>query len=270
MDAESSCPFGRWSEIQGAAFKVRDGPNYGAERKKAPSEFSIYKPVYIEVHKAPRKVFHVARFFDYSVMVDSLEDSGPFPKVLILNVICPLYSPGIWSSVEDGECFLFTVFCKISEEAVKKIEKEQLTPGMKLLNAFFESDPADTQWNNRLKFIARATNVSELSLGPILSGLVSRYNGTPFLLYGNKKEVFVHKKDKEYIEFDIDMNRFNVLARNGFWYLRDILRSIKAEFGIVVEGRTDEELPEQMLTSFSCVGVENVNAKDFPVDEKFF
>jgi hypothetical protein len=48
--------------------------------------------------------------------------------------------------------------------------------------------------------------------------------------------------------------------------MKDILRKIRCQFGFVLEGQTNDELPEQLLVTAEMFGVENIRAVRYPLN----
>lgn len=77
--------------------------------------------------------------------------------------------------------------------------------------------------------------------------LVHQYNGTPFLI--RTTSTFYHGERNKYFEIDIDVHRFSYPARVGLSGIRERLRNVVIDVAWLVEGQTDEELPEQVASS---------------------
>jgi hypothetical protein len=259
--------YGEWTWVSGDTVAVRDGPDYANNRKKSPSEDPIYDTVGVDVYSISKKVWHIGRWFDLDVLDPNNPDKQDFydglPRFIILNVLCPGYAPSMFAPVTDGEGFMTVIWLRISEKTRQRIASGQWSSGMKILKRFIEESPLDAEMRGRLKVIARATNIDELNFGRVVGGLVSRYNGTPFLIHDKEAEFF---KGDNYFEFDVDMHTFSSLTRNAFYHLKGLLKSIRAHFAFVIEGRSDDELPEQLVSITEVFNVQNLVAPELPVD----
>jgi hypothetical protein len=285
---EESKFFAEWNWVPSDTFMVRQGPDYSVNKKKAPSEEAIYEVVAVDNYGLERKLWHVGRFFDLSKLKDvnpprdsvvseskeSPEGSATdasrsiregdmieLPEVLIINVLCPLYAPGMFAPVVDGEGFMSTVFCKLSAESKRRLKIGKPTPAMQLFKRFVEEAQFDGSMRGRVKCIARANNADELSLGGVVRGLITRYNATPFLIHDGEGEYF---KGDGYFEMDIDVHKFSTLARNGFYHLKHMMNLMRNDYAFVIEGRTDDELPEQLLTTVQMFDVHTMTSPQFP------
>jgi len=80
-------------------------------------------------------------------------------------------------------------------------------------------------------------------LGAASKKLVTMWNATPFLI--RTCSVFHHGPN--YFEVDIDVHRFSYTARLGLSGVRERTKDVVFDFGFVIEGHSDFELPENML-----------------------
>jgi len=94
------------------------------------------------------------------------------------------------------------------------------------------------------KAIPMLVNPAEVNLGFALGQIVNNYNAKPFLT-GPKYHTF--SKGDNWLEVDVDLHLYQMLARKTFWGLSDEIRDMVIDFGMVVESRSDEEMPEQIL-----------------------
>ena len=297
-EGERLAKFGEWSRIDASSFIVRQGPDYSVNKMKAPSEECLYETVCIDIYSSKNKLKHVARYFDLSALEtphagsasvvsgsstispqspasagssgalkvevkDEMEMKEGFPKYVVVHIVCPLYAPGVLSQVTDGEGFSMIVFLRLTEKTKNVLKTGTKTPAMELFQKFVESED-DIKMRSRFKCIPKALNPDECNLGRVLKSLMDSYNSTPFLTAAGQHVEYYSGKD--YFEIDIDIHRFSSLARNGFFHLKHIFQSIKADFSFLIEGRTNDELPEQLLGGFRVYQVNVNNARPFPFE----
>jgi hypothetical protein len=256
--------FGEWTNVLGDTFSVRAGPDYHINRKKIPSGNSIYEVIASDIFTLKKKVWHIGRFFDLNLL-EKTEGSGKingFPRYLIINVLAPQYAPGVFTNLKDGQGFTCTLFCKLSPESLKLIESNELSPSLKLFKRFFEESSISSQMHGRLKCIGRATNTNDLKFGRLLKGLVTRYNGTPLKIHDGEAEYFT---GANYFEMTIDMHSFSNVTKNAFFQLKDMVKEIRSHFAFIIEGRENEELPEQLLAAVEIFNLTNLAARPLPV-----
>jgi hypothetical protein len=296
VDEEKRALYGEWKQFPSSDINVRIGPDYPINRFKAPSDEPIYETMFVDVYGSDKKLFHVGKQFDLALMgkaepIGELETKTPensvsasntsemfsLPDYLVFTVNCPLYAPSFLGNQDDGENFSVIFFARLSAAARSKIESQNPSPALELVRRFI--DNPDPSFRSRLKGIGQVRNMSELSWGRVLGGLIQKYNSTPFLIrtkgdlrydehrvYSGKGKSLVTGAEFSYWEIDVDLHHFGSVCRNGFFYMKDILRKIRCQFGFVLEGQTNDELPEQLLVTAEMFGVENIRAVRYPLN----
>ncbi|RHZ06187.1 hypothetical protein DYB37_000367 [Aphanomyces astaci] len=111
-----------------------------------------------------------------------------------------------------------------------------------LLKWFFEEDSAV---RDRLKAIVRVANPADQKLGRMERTLLDTYNGQPLM---TRPEHRFYRGDG-YFEVDIDAHLFNFLARKGLTGITQHFGNMVVDFGFVMEGQDDDELPENVFGS---------------------
>lgn len=81
--------------------------------------------------------------------------------------------------------------------------------------------------------------------------VIMSYNAKPVLIR-RTGSVFRGNGSSKYLEIDIHVHKFANLAKKSIHALSSRCSLMYMQIGFVIEGRTDEELPE---TLFACVGV---------------
>jgi hypothetical protein len=251
---------GQWDAVDGTQFNVRMGPDYSSTKLKAPSAPTLYETFAVDIFRTSKKAFHIARAFELEEIKQELVST--LPSVIIVNILCPIYAPPMFSSQTDGEGFSMVIFCRLTECTRKIISAGETSPAIQLLERFVSQD-ADVEMRSRFKCIPKALNTDELNLGRILSSLIKSYNATPFLTAcGQQVHYFL---GQNYFEIDLDIHRFSSLARNGFFHVKHMIPKIEADFTFLVEGRSNEELPEQLLGGFKAFGIKYFNSEELDV-----
>ncbi|RHZ06188.1 hypothetical protein DYB26_014586, partial [Aphanomyces astaci] len=87
--------------------------------------------------------------------------------------------------------------------------------------------------------------------------LLETYNGQPIL---TRPQHRFYRGDG-YFEVDIDAHTFNFVARKGLSGVADHFGNMVVDFGFVLEGQDDDEVPEQIL---GCVRLCKVDLKNAP------
>eukprot|EP00475_Leptophrys_vorax_P009598 TRINITY_DN16352_c0_g1_i1.p1 TRINITY_DN16352_c0_g1~~TRINITY_DN16352_c0_g1_i1.p1 ORF type:complete len:314 (+),score=78.07 TRINITY_DN16352_c0_g1_i1:392-1333(+) len=263
--------FGEWTWADADTFNVRVGPDYQINKQKAPSEHAIYECFACDVYSLEKKQWHMARCFDVfqpqlkEETKDVSQDEQQFlPEYLLLSVLSPCYAPGIFYPVTDGKGFVTFIFHKLTDYAKECIKNNNITPAMQLLKTFMDEASESPEMRGRFKGIVRATNLDEIAFNPILTGFAHRYNSTPFLIHHNEARYFT---GSNYFEIDVDMHSWSLFSRNAFYQLNHMLKEIRAHFAFVVESRSNEELPEQLLSVTELAGIRNMDCIPFPLQD---
>lgn len=262
MMAEDGC-MGKWTHCEGSSFKVRKGPEYSTKRLKDYSGDTLYTPVSIDVYSCPSKVPHISRYLDFDQIGTMNHVDGwihGLPRYLVIHVMCPSYSPGLFNTVKNGNGYFVTAVCEIKESIVQTIEKGTHSPAVKLLQRFAVAD--DHEMMSRFKGIVRANNIDSLPLNYLLCGLMRSFNSTPFLLRSKTNTSF--HRGPNYLEIDADVHLFNAMSRQAFYHTHEFVRQIDADYAFLVEAREDDELPECIFTAFNIKDLENIQPKAFP------
>lgn len=260
-----------WEPADSEVFSVRHGPNYKKNRTKAPSDKPSYRTVAADIFFSEYKIEHIAdkigslpgprfdpdvdewpnqalaRSPDDDVDLNYVNDA---PYLFIINFMIPTYNPSLFSPEGDGEGYNIVFYMCLTKDGRAEMESRS-TPASQLWRNFCLHHASGL--HARLKCIPQIMNVPDLGLDRVWAPVVTNYNAKPFLT-GPKYHTF--HEGPGYLEVDVDIHRYCYMARRICYSLRDSLGSYvhKAvwEIGLVVEGKTDDELPEQLLC---CVRV---------------
>lgn len=95
-----------------------------------------------------------------------------------------------------------------------------------------------------IQVICSCLNIDEMGLPSMITG----YNAKPVLIR-RTGSIF---RGPNYLEVDVHVHKFANLAKQSIHAISSRCGQMYMQIGFVVEGRTDEELPE---TLFACVGI---------------
>ncbi|TMW92197.1 hypothetical protein EJD97_013367, partial [Solanum chilense] len=242
-------PLGRkmancWSSVEPNTFKIR-GKNFFRDKKK---DFALncaaFYPFGADVFLSPRKIDHIARF----VELPAIDSSSEVPSILVVNLQIPLYPPAIFQNEYDGEGMNFVLYFKLSENYSTEMPVQFQENLQRLIHDEIEKIkgfPRDTNapFRERLKFLGRVVNTEDLQLSAAEKKLLNAYNEKP-VLSRPQHEFYL---GENYFEIDLDIHRFNYLARKGVESFKDRLKNCVLDFGLTIQGNKADDLPENML-----------------------
>ena len=115
---------------------------------------------------------------------------------------------------------------------------------MKLFAQYCDKCQDEQPWRARFKVIANCSNLDEMGL----PHFVTAYNAKPVLI----RRTGTIFKGKGYIEKNIHVHKFANVAKSSIHLLSSRCSLMYMQIGFVIEGRTDDELPE---TLFGCIAI---------------
>lgn len=237
-----------------ADFLVRVGPNYKKNRKKDKSEEAFYELFAVDLFESESKIDHITQFLRLPTSTN--EKVGGCPHYFIVNMQIPMYSPPMspFSKVDDGKSVNVVLVFLMSAKGRKQLA-EGSSPAAKLTRMWLEAD-GNLKERARLKAIPRLVNEDDVSLG-----ILAKYNAKPFMT-GPVCHTF--HRGANYLEADVDLHKFIWPARRGIYSFiqsHELIKKLIIDIGFVVQGETDEELPEQMLGCGRISGVDMTKMK---------
>jgi hypothetical protein len=171
-----------------------------------------------------------------------------------VNAVIPVDGPPLMGGgVHDGPCYQIIITFGASAEALAAW-KAGGSPAYKLFARFLADAPegvtpssGDIDVKERLKLLPFLENIKVLGL----PGWIAGYNGKPALV---TKSGSVYKGD-DYLEVCMNTFRFGFLTKKGVHYLRERYQDFHLHVALTLEGRPDEELPEQVLLACRIRGL---------------
>jgi hypothetical protein len=239
-----------WTHIHADVFNVRSA-TFLEDKIKLPSEQAITKVYAVDIFRSKKKIPHIMtrmKFPDLPEVKRDDSDGGFYlPKLIVVNFMIPLYASSmlpIWKK-EDGESAQVVVYYLVDQEAYNGM-KDEPNAAYRVLKEWLQVDTKssdDYQNRGRLKAIPEIINLDEVNLG-LMRPVVQANSAKPFLT-GPKFHDYI--KTDQYLEVDVDIHRYAYAARNVLDGLLNEIPKMLFRFGMVVEGRSEEELPEQLL-----------------------
>jgi len=242
------------SESDPKRFKLRIGPDYPSNRRKAPSPPALYNLRAVDMITSNHKITHIARFFDRSkIELNEEEDAmegeiiNGIPRYFIVTYMLPSYAPSmsLFKPVTDGHGFTVIFFFVLSKRGLEA--SIQKTGAYRVLRRFCARDPdvSDKQRGPNLwKNVVSVANLKDVGLSFYLMKYINGYNAKPWL--SRNADMFKFK-GKDYYEVDLDIHVYNYLGLNVIYRLKPYLSKLVFDVGFTVQSEKDDEMPETLL-----------------------
>ncbi len=118
----------------------------------------------------------------------------------------------------------------------------QVPPAVRLFSQWCANGEDDDELRGRFKAIGRAMNTEELRLPSV----IKRYNGKPILIYGREGSMRFDR-ERQILELDVNAHNFSYFGRRALYSTYHKFREALVSVGFVIEGRTNDELPEHIV-----------------------
>jgi len=243
-----------WKDLHAKEFSVRAAGYGKAHKNKEPSEPALYDCVGMDVLKGAKglaNLFRHRRTKDFTWWKNDSEGDWDaawgVPRLLIVNCLLPIHSPLGFSKKPPG-CALVAYF-RLSPQARNDLAAGNVIPQMKLWQQNVKNG-VSTRDGICFKAIGQLPQRSLAELPQILQ----TYNGKPVLV--TESATFVKDMLPEILEIDVDISKWAFLARQTLYSYQGVLAKHAFHMGYLVEGRTDEELPESMLACCEISGAD--------------
>ncbi|ETO69034.1 hypothetical protein F444_14274 [Phytophthora nicotianae P1976] len=253
--AASETVSGSWAHVDATRFNVRQGPNYRKTKLKAASAPALLELVAVDVYRSDVKADNIGSIVDLS---DLRPQTGKL-DLIIVNCQVPSYQPSnpLWGEKQgDGPGFNFVTYFSIPPAIREMLDApgEPSLQAVRLLKDFMQPQ----SWaSERFKAIGIVVNPQEQNLGRAERRLLETYNGQPIL---TRPQHRFYRGDG-YFEVDVNAHDFNYIARKGLVGVSTHACNMILDFGFVLEGQEDNELPEQIL---GCVRLCKVDVREAP------
>jgi len=246
-DVEAASPVGVWSVGDATTFDVRRGPNY-VSGQKSPSKRAFYEAFAMDTFTVPFKVNNITRFMDTDQVLDQHGVRGqcPLPQLLVINIMIPDYCPKL--KQQDGSGYSVVIFAKLSQQIRQQLASgDALSPALKLLTRFVADCRSDPNTRDLFKCIGRVVNLKHTEFNWSTKKLIGRFNAKPFLAIGDT--AFHISEDAQTLTIDVDVHHFGFMAKRAWNRIKDSMEGVVWDLAFLVQGESNEELPERILTT---------------------
>merc|ERR1719295_2312946 len=147
----------------------------------------------------------------------------PFPRLLVINVMIPDYSPKL--KQRDGAGYSVVIYAKLSEDIQQAVarEEEQLSPALNVFKHFVQNCCSDKATKERFKVIGRVANLKHSGFNWSTKKLIHKFNATPFL---SKESEFHVADDGQIMTIDFDAHQFGYIAKTAWNHIKHIMENV--------------------------------------------
>ena len=241
-----------WSSVNPSLFNLR-GKKYLSNRKKNPSNFAIYDPIGVDILSTDRRWFCSSNTF-WTPNIPPEQEINGMPSRLTIEITFPTFDAenAMWGKqVPDGPSHVWLITCVLSAAAKRQLlGHEPLTEGVAFAREFMQQDDP---FHGRFKTIFQLANVEDAKVSAALGftgrTLLKNYNGKPYLS-NNSHRV---RRSSGHVYICQDVHTFGYLARSNYPTQAKNLQHAVVHLGWTVEGRSEAQLPEQLLAGLTLI-----------------
>ncbi|CAK9114151.1 unnamed protein product [Durusdinium trenchii] len=248
-----------WLQCDAFVFDVRN-IGYKHSREKIPSQFALYECVGMDIVRDHRRIDCIMDRWDSGDLPANWpgarwEQSWKVPRVLVFNCQVPYTAGKIFGSYpdEDGGFSILNYFV-LSREASALLASNAATPALQLWKRFVE-EGVSTKEGISLKVVGRVEDLDKHEVPESFK----RFNNKPVLL--TRSATVYKKRLPEMLEIDFDVRNWNYPTRAAMVSYHHRAREAEVEIGYLLEGKADDELPEQILGCFTVNNMDIMAAR---------
>ncbi|GMI37148.1 hypothetical protein TeGR_g13475 [Tetraparma gracilis] len=168
-------------------------------------------------------------------------EPGELPTVLVVHWQLPFENGGWGGRAGRGGQVAFWF------EATPSFASSP-DPAAALLRSWLLLSPSSPELRSRFKAICKLSNAGELGLD-----YLERYNGKPVLVQKTGRvEGGLLPGGQRYLEMVCDVHGWGMFSKRGLVAVVPKLKDMVLDVGFVIEGRSEDELPERLAGS-CCV-----------------
>lgn len=250
-----------WLGCDASVFDVRN-IRYRATREKVSSDFALYDCVGSDLIRDRRRIDAlVERLPAEAGLPRSLPRAVEWspawgvPRVLVVNCQLP-YKAGwlMGAHPEDDGGLSVCSYFTLSGRASGLLAAGRATPALGLWRRFVE-EGVSTKEGISFKVVGRVEDLEKYEVPESFH----RFNNKPVLL--TKSSRVISSRLPEVIEIDYDVRGWVYPARTALANYHHRAAEAELEIGYLVEGKSDEELPEQILGCLKLYAMDITQAK---------
>jgi hypothetical protein len=262
-----------WCEVEGSNFRVRCGPNYPKNGKKDPSGPALAKVVAMDLLYTKQKVTNLMSHGHIELPEPTPGWSEAYPELFIINQMLPLhYVNSLWPSAEqtEGETMNLILYARLPPGLGDGYDVNAGDPrgAAQLLKRFLLRADQDGDIAHCFKEIGVVKNTEQLAevLPSSVMGLLKKFNGKPILT--RTQHYWYRDPKKRFFAVDLDCHQYMYATRTGVAKVYSHLDHLEMNWGLVVEARKEEQMPEQVCTAIKLMRIDGKHAMPFPPGSK--
>jgi len=241
-----------WTWCDASVFDVRN-LGYKASRDKVPSDVALFDTVGMDLIKDYRRLDNLMSKLPEKLDLPRPHDGRPWdpswgvPRVICVNCQCPYQCGNLFGAhPEDDGGFSCVSYFSISAQTCDLLASGHVSPAVRLLQRLVE-EGSSTKEGISFKVIGRIEDLDKHEVPQSFHG----FNNKPVLLTKTAKVITTGLP--EVLEIDFDVRLWVYVARSTLYRFNHRLREADIEIGFLIEGKTDDELPEQVLGCFTLI-----------------
>ncbi|KAG7394105.1 hypothetical protein PHYBOEH_005660 [Phytophthora boehmeriae] len=234
-DGRSSNVDHSWSTTRAETFSVRSA-DYKKLRRKEASQPALFEFLGADLVRTDSKVDLISQRVEFPPEYENA-------KLFIINAQLPSYGPSVWGDGScDGPGYSLALYWMIPDDVYEELQNPTTTT-LRLLKRFLEAGD-DRSLTDRFKVIAQVTNQDECGMTGMAKKLLVSHNATPVLTRPQHRIYHFREGSTEVV---VDVHAFSYIARRGIHLLIDKTSKLVIDVAFVIQGETEDELPEQVL-----------------------
>lgn len=263
VESEADAPY--WRDCDASVFLVRN-LCYPQTKEKVPSDYALYDCVGMDMVRDKRRIDCALDRLPSELegLPRSPEGSPAWseawgvPRVLIIGCQIPYKAGRLLGShpEDDGGLSVLSYFV-LSRRSCELLSRGADSPALCLWRRLVE-EGASTKEGVCLKVVGRIEDLEKYEVPESFH----RFNNKPVLL--TKSSTFHSHRLPEVLEVQYDVRAWVYLARSTLVNYHHRAKEAVIEVGYVVEGKTNDELPEQILGCFKVYNMDITLAKWLP------
>eukprot|EP00391_Amoebophrya_sp_Ameob2_P010495 CAMPEP_0178993324 /NCGR_PEP_ID=MMETSP0795-20121207/6641_1 /TAXON_ID=88552 /ORGANISM="Amoebophrya sp., Strain Ameob2" /LENGTH=344 /DNA_ID=CAMNT_0020685373 /DNA_START=741 /DNA_END=1775 /DNA_ORIENTATION=+ len=246
-------------ETSGTAFRVRN-TGYSSTGEKVPSRPAIYTLIGADCVAAKGgRITDIINTWDCKFPRKAAwREEWGVPEILVEHAEIPFKSGHMFSKhpEDDLGCSMVGYYI-LSDDSIRRLEANQWSVGLRHWKRMVDVGKSDKKGIS-LKKIVQVRNNDEMDVPKLFKS----YNGKPVLVTYSAR--FQKSHFPRILEIDYDLRQWGYALRSALPTVFTKTPKALIEYALLVEGKSDEELPEQILC---CGGYTRLDVYETPSAE---